>query len=134
MNKNVLNHFKKEKYGDRNLATVKEYLGNLNIDLESNFAKFFLLGKAGPYFTNQDTKDLEDLNEIIELTSYVAKEFKIPDSYVSIGSTDGESLLLYNKNNDSVFYIGWNEVQDLINNNIKPTWESFDEYLTFYFS
>lgn len=134
MNKKVLEHFKKEHYGERDLNTIRDHLNTLGVSNDSAFAEFYLLGKAGPYFSDQDTKDLEDLNEVVDLTHYVADEFNVPHNYISLGSTDGESLLLYNKDNEAVYYIDWNQVQDLLQENIKPTWNKFEDYLIYYFS
>lgn len=134
MNSNVKKHFLKEKYADSKIADVKAHLNSLGVAFESMFAEFFLLGKEGPYFTDQNTKELDSLEEIVENTDYVVEEFQIPASYISLGSTDGESLLLYRKNDEAVFYIDWNQVDLLQQGRLAPDWRDFDEYLNYYFS
>ena len=52
---------------------------------------------------------------------------------MALTSDESEGMYLYNKNNKSVYDFSVGQSQDLINGKIQPRWNSFNEFLEWFF-
>ena len=99
------------------------------IDLMCTYAGEFN-GKIG--FIINVAEDLNDFENSV--TRQLIEKEKINPIYISLFNFEFDDYLLYNIKEDSVVLIDGGNFKDLVNNNFSDKWNSFNEFLLYYFS
>ncbi len=131
----------KGMYGDDYVNSIiwsqeeaKKVLNQLGIEPTSTFYNFYLHAFEDPEAYRSE--DLYALSEIHE-------DFKAPfwpelqsnsNHILRISSIEGEYSLFYDVKTDSVYGIDWGQKTDFIHGNISPKFNSFYDYLEWYYS
>ncbi|HHD79432.1 MAG TPA: hypothetical protein ENK98_07365 [Epsilonproteobacteria bacterium] len=114
----------------------KRALKNMGIDEEKNdvFLEFYLNGAEYPKAYRIET--LVSLEEILDdyKNPFWGDEYPgIEQRYLRISSIEGEGSLFYDKKTDAVYDVDWNEMDDLIAGTLEPKFNSFYDFLEWYY-
>lgn len=60
-------------------------------------------------------------------------EGNLPQNFIPFSDTVGESLFLYDKVNQGVYYVNELEMNKMIKGTFSPQWSSFNKFLEWYF-
>ena len=112
-------------------------LMQMEIDKESEFGEFYTRYRGG-FISSEPRPELLDIAgpaipAIPDQTAYVLDRYELPEEFVALTSDESEGMYLYNKNNKSVYDFSVGQSQDLINGKIQPRWNSFNEFLEWFF-
>ena len=112
----------------------KQFLKKLNIDMNSDFMKFYLHVEDSTTFISKNG-EIYQLGWFLATTDLVDNLFKLNDSlninhnYILLNSFESESGFFFNIENEQVIYY---ELGDDINNP-KISWEDFNHFLIWFF-
>ncbi|QPQ35191.1 hypothetical protein [Lysinibacillus sp. JNUCC-52] len=123
----------------------KEYdsvISNLAIPYNSSFADF-------QRYTTECTFSTTKGPELINICwfSIYSGDFKaltnslwkkrpggnLPQNYIPFSNRSGDSILLYDKINQGIYYVNELEISELIKGKFNPQWDDFNEFLEWYF-
>ncbi|WP_440116416.1 hypothetical protein [Paenibacillus sp. QZ-Y1] len=120
-------------------AEYEEALRKLGIDLQSDFAQFYLQADDGPTFYSRhqeiyqicwimgNTVFLEDMT-VAQLT------LGLPEAYIPLDSFEGEGGFFYNRQTGEVALVELGEsIERFLSGESAPQWTSFNHFLEWYF-
>ncbi|WP_338884359.1 hypothetical protein [Xenorhabdus sp. TH1] len=119
-----------------------EYLNaliGLNVDLESDFAQFYLHAEDGPTFFSRYREIYQIcwfiINSNYELSiKSTHKALRFPEEYIPLDSFEGEYGFFYNRKTGEVLKIGLGqEMLDFYEGKFKPQWKDFNSFIEWYF-
>ncbi|MCC8368195.1 hypothetical protein J8V57_18435 [Xenorhabdus sp. PB61.4] len=120
-----------------------EYLNaliELNIDLQSDFAQFYLHAEDGPTFHNRHREIYQICWFIINSNYDLEIKFThkllrcSEEEYLPLDSFEGEYGFFYNRKTGEVLEIGLGqEMLDFYEGKFKPQWKDFNSFLEWYF-
>ncbi|WP_426334120.1 SMI1/KNR4 family protein [Paenibacillus silvae] len=117
----------------------EEALRKLNVDLNSDFAQFYLHAEDGPTFYSRH-QELYQICWVIENTVYlddmnVAQlTLGLPEAYIPLDSFEGEGGFFYNRQTDEVVLVELGEsIERFLSGESKPQWADFNAFLEWYF-
>lgn len=120
-------------------AEYEEALRKLNMDLNSDFAQFYLHAEDGPTFYSRH-QELYQICWVIENTVYlddmnVAQlTLGLPEAYIPLDSFEGEGGFFYNRQTDEVVLVELGEsIERFLSGESKPQWADFNAFLEWYF-
>lgn len=121
---------------------AKEYeqaLMELNISLDSDFAKFYLHVEDGPTFLSRN-KELYHVGWFMVHSNYMLsiqsahETLQLPEAYLPLDSFEGEYGYFYDRSSGEVLRLSlgeeWHQFQ---RGELKPQWASFNAFLVWYF-
>ncbi|WP_376776925.1 hypothetical protein [Flavobacterium covae] len=117
----------------------EQALTNLNIDLSSDFAIFFLHVEDGPTFFSR-------YREIYQVCWFVINSnyqldldrthqiLNLPSEFMPLDSFEGQGGFFYNKLTGAVFELELGQkILDFQNGKLAPQWDSFNDFLEWFF-
>ncbi|MBU5354618.1 hypothetical protein KQI74_20195 [Paenibacillus barcinonensis] len=117
----------------------EEALRKLNVDLNSDFAQFYLHAEDGPTFYSRH-QELYQICWVIENTVYlddmnVAQlTLGLPEAYIPLDSFEGEGGFFYNRQTDEVVLVELGDsIERFLSGESKPQWADFNAFLEWYF-
>lgn len=123
--------------------TTEEYehaLVKLGIDLDSDFAAFYLHAEDEPTFLSRRREIYQICWFMINSSDYrLGMErthvvLNLPEEYIPLDSFEGEFGFFYNKNTDAVLGLGLGkQMADFFAGTLDPQWTSFNSFLEWYF-
>ncbi|CCW30110.1 hypothetical protein ABLA30_03315 [Xenorhabdus nematophila] len=114
-------------------------LVSLNIDLESDFAQFYLHAESDPTFYSRHREIYQIcwfiINSNYDLSIKRTHEaLRFPEEYIPLDSFEGEYGYFYNRKTGEVLEIGLGqEMLDFYEGKFKPQWKDFNSFLEWYF-
>ncbi|MEX3747800.1 hypothetical protein [Lysinibacillus xylanilyticus] len=124
---------------------VQEYdrvISDLAIPMDSDFAEFqrfttesTFSTKKGPELINICWFSIysDDFEAITNSLWKNRPEGNLPQNFIPFSDTDGESIFLYDKINQGVYYVNELEMSEIIKGKFVPQWSGFKEFLEWYF-
>ena len=114
-----------------------EALRQLEIDRKTELGEFYTKYKGG-FISPEPRPELLDIAgpaipAVPDQTEYVLDRYELPVEFVALTSDESEGMYLYNKNNQSVYDFNVGQTQELVNGEIQPRWNSFYEFLSWFF-
>ncbi|WP_340614083.1 hypothetical protein [Xenorhabdus thailandensis] len=119
-----------------------EYLNaliGLNVDLESDFAQFYLHAEGNPTFHSRHREIYQIcwfiINSNYELDiKFTHEGLRFPEEYIPLDSFEGEYGFFYNRKTGEVLEIGLGqEMLDFYEGKFKPQWKDFNSFIEWYF-
>ncbi|WP_427179843.1 SMI1/KNR4 family protein [Paenibacillus sp. TC-CSREp1] len=117
----------------------EEALRKLNVDLNSDFAQFYLHAEDGPTFYSRH-QELYQICWVIENTVYLDDmniaqlTLGLPEAYIPLDSFEGEGGFFYNRQTDEVVLVELGEsIERFLSGESKPQWADFNAFLEWYF-
>ena len=111
-------------------------LRDLDISLESEFAQFFQEYKITLFQSIVSDEALCDIAEptpeIKAGTQFVHEVWELPENFICFTTVEGEGGYLYDKVDGSVYDFELGKREELISGRMKPRWNSFFEFMTWY--
>lgn len=117
----------------------EQALMELNIRLDSDFAKFYLHVEDGPTFLSRN-KELYHIGWFMVNTNYMLnvksahKTLQLPEAYIPLDSFEGEYGYFYHRQSGEVLRLSlgeeWHQFQ---RGEVEPQWGSFNSFLLWYF-
>lgn len=126
-------------WDDSSPAAYEKALLDLGVDIHSDFAEFFLHAEDGPTFLGRNQEIYQVccffLNSNYSSDVIFAHNvLKITDEYLPLDSFEGEGGFFYNKATGKVVYFSLkNEVKEKNNDGFSLQWDSFSEFLEWFF-
>lgn len=141
LSESLITYFKtKNWWFDEAAEEYRQALTDLGIDLESDFAKFYLHVEDGPTFISRNREIYQIGWFLVNSSDYkllldnVHGAGKMPDDYLPLDSFHGEYGYFYNQRTDEVAGIGlgkdWQQLQD---GELQPQWSCFNDFLEWFF-
>ncbi len=135
LNHKLINYFKSKSWWyDDSSDEYENALITFNVDLNSDFAKFYLHVEDGPTFLSQHF-ELLHLPWFIQNTDYslllstAQKAFKLEKNFLPVTNLEAESCYFYNMSTQEVILLETGSFQD----NPTSRWGSWSEFLLWYF-
>ncbi|MEI8574484.1 hypothetical protein U737_22370 [Methylomonas sp. LW13] len=136
----VINYFKANGWWYEDIA--EEYslaLIELDIDLDSEFAEFYLHVEDGPTFSRK-------YGEIYQICWFVTNSsydiclqrthnaLGLPMEYIPLDSFEGGGGFFYNRNTREVLYLELGKkIEDFLVGKLMPQWKDFNDFLEWFF-
>ena len=136
----VIKYFKSHDWWYEDIA--EEYLlalSRLDIDLDSDFAKFYLHVEDGPTFSGKH-------GEIYQICWFVTNSnydlymqrthdaLGLPKEYIPLDSFEGEGGFFYNRKTGEVLYLELGKkIEDFLMDRLIPQWKDFNTFLEWFF-
>lgn len=111
----------------------------IGVDLDSDFAQFYLHVEDAPTFLSRSREIYQVcwfmINSNYQLAITRAHDaLKLPTEYLPLDSFEGEYGYFYNRATDEVLRLALGqEWHDFMNGTLKPQWTSFNSFLEWYF-
>ncbi len=121
------------------ILTLKEaadILDKMRIKKDTTFYNYYLnFLPSGAHFRG-DSDLLYDLDEIYEdyKQPFWSRYKEIGERYLQLSSIEGEWSYFYDKETDAVYGVDWSEMDDFINGKLEPLFNSFYDFLEWYYS
>jgi len=119
-----------------NHEAAEKALCELGIDLNSEFAQFYLTYKITLFDSNVSYEQLCDIaepsREIAVGTRFIHDVWRLPDYFICFTSCEGEGGYLYNKNDGTVWDFSLANREKFIRGMESPTWPSFFDFMIWY--
>lgn len=141
LSEKVINYCKSKNWWFEDITDEYERaLVKLGIDLESDFASFYLHAEDGPTFFNRRREIYQICWFMINSSDYMLgmgrthSVLNLPEEYIPLDNFEGEFGFFYNKSTDEVLGLGLGQqMEDFFAGNLKPQWKSFNCFLEWYF-
>jgi hypothetical protein len=138
LRKKIKNHLSEEDEEKNSLKVKREILAILKaegIDENSSFAEF-MSTYEGEFYGEEGVMinvgiDLIDKEQ--SLTRHLQNTYNIPTNYLPLFNLEVDDFLFYNKLNDSVTLVEAGNLEPFLNGKIAPQWNSFEEFLLYFF-
>jgi hypothetical protein len=118
--------------------SVTEALKQLNIDINSELAEFFLNYTITFFKSSSSDEELCDIadpsNEIEIGTNFIHEVWELPENLVCLTNIQGEGCYLYDINSGEVLDFSLANRDDFLAGKIQQKWTSFFEFLIWYLS
>lgn len=136
----VIEHCRVKGWWHEDVPTeYEESLRKLDVDLNSDFAQFYLHAEDGPTFYSRH-QELYQICWVIENTVYLQDmhisqlTLGLPEAYIPLDSFEGEGGFFYNRQTGEVVLVELGESIELfLNGESKPQWADFNAFLEWYF-
>jgi len=121
---------------------MKWFKETFNIKPESSFVDFYSAVAFPPIGKGNELLSLEQILEYYNDPSFwwddVDEEIKeqypnAPKRYIQISNQEGEGGLYYDIDKDTVYNVNWGEEEDMITGKLKPMFNSFYDFLEWYY-
>jgi len=63
------------------------------------------------------------------MAEYIHEEFDIPESFIALTSHEGGGMSLMNRDNEYVFDVTFDQIEDMLKGSVDPLSKSFGGYL-----
>nr|WP_154892952.1 SMI1/KNR4 family protein [Paenibacillus xylanexedens] len=117
----------------------EEALQKLNIDLQSDFAQFYLHADDGPTFYSRH-QEIYQICWVMENTVYLEDmtvaqlTLGLPKAYIPLDSFEGEGGFFYNRQTGEVVLVELGEsIERFLSGESSPQWPDFNTFLEWYF-
>ncbi|WP_145409644.1 hypothetical protein [Paenibacillus xylanexedens] len=117
----------------------EEALRKLGIDLESDFAQFYLHAEDGPTFYSRN-QELYQICWFMVNTVYMEDitaaqlTLGLPEAYIPLDSFEGEGGFFYNRLTGEVILVELGEsIERFLRGESTPQWADFSAFLEWYF-
>jgi hypothetical protein len=141
---NVLNQINKFRklYGDNYVNSIiwtvedaKNTLDKLGVPDSSSLFWFCLNAFELPdTYRSEELFGLSQVRDDFNNPFWGDKFNNIEMDFLLLSSVEGEYSYFYDKRSDSVFGVGWDEMEKLVNGSIEPLFASSFDFLDWYFS
>lgn len=120
----------------------EEYKGALlalEVDLESEFAEFYLHAEDGPTFHYRSYEIYQvcwfSINSNYKLDIKRTHEYLgLPEDYIPLDSFQGECGFFYNRRTGEVLELSLGlSMKDFIEGRLKPQWKEFNSFIEWFF-
>ncbi|MBN3729658.1 hypothetical protein [Burkholderia sp. Tr-20390] len=110
---------------------------NLGVAPSSELGEFYLKYQ-GSFISPRPVAELLDIEgpaipAIPDQTDYVRDRYHVPDQYLALTSDESEGMYLYNKDDHAVYDLDIGVLDDLVNGRLSARWQTFNDFLTWYF-
>ena len=105
---------------------IRDCLADLGIPTGTELAYFYL------HFDANAVRGWYSLNEIDQLqdaTEYAHSELEVPAEYIALTGTEGEGIVLYNRNTHAVYDVPFGQFDALARGSLAPLASSFQDFL-----
>ena len=107
----------------------------LGIDRNSLFGKFYLHSFESPeIFRSEDLFGLSEILENFKNSFWDERYNKIGNRYLQLSSLEGEYSYFYDKLNDAIYGVSWNEMEIFMKGELPPLFPTFFEFIQWYYS
>ena len=125
-------------YRRQEKTNLAKALIKLDVNASDVFKEFYDT-YVGPFCSSKTGLELVDVFDqspnIISLTKICREEYGFPKKFLVLTDLLGGGALIYDSDTDHVYNIDFEGAdQDLIEGTLKPDWESFYDFLNYYFS
>ena len=124
-------------YKRQEKGKVKEAIEKLGVNVSDVFKEFYetYQGPFGSSKTGFELVDIFDLSpNIISLTQVCREEYGFPKKFLVLTDLLGGGALVYDSEKDCVFNIDFEGAdQDLIEGKLNPDWDTFYDFINYYF-
>ena len=115
-----------------------EALRQIGVDENTELGEFYTKYRGG-FLSPEPRPELLDIAgpaipAIPDQTAYVLDRYELPEEFVALTSDESEGMYLYNRNNKSVYDFNVGQSQELVNGEIQPRWNSFNDFLNWFFN
>ena len=89
------------------------------------------------HFPNGKGEILDTLNQVIDHKESLFWDEEFPnfsDRFLQLSSIEGEGSYFYEKATDHVYDADWGDMEKLVSGELKPTWQTYEEFLEWYYS
>ncbi len=122
----------------RDKTVVGIALKKLGVEVSDSFRKFFETYQ-GPLGSSNTGFELSDICErsysILKLTEICRDVHGFPKRFLVISDLVGNAAIVYDSKSDHVYTIDFEGTdQELIQGKLEPDWESFYDFLDFFFN
>ena len=129
-------------YGDDYVNSIiwtaedaKGVLGDLGIQSTSALYSFYQNAFELPQaYRNEELFGLSQIRDDFNKPFWGDKYKNIQDKFLLISSTEGEHSYFYDKNADSVYGVGWEKMDELLDGTLDPLFSSFFDFFIWYFT
>ncbi|GIP53732.1 MULTISPECIES: hypothetical protein [Paenibacillus] len=141
LSEKVVNYCKSKNWWFEDiLEEYKNALIKLGIDLESDFAAFYLHAEDGPTFIHRRREIYQICWFMVNSSDYrlgmerTHAVLKLPEEYIPLDNFEGEFGFFYNKYTDEVLGLGLGQqLEDFFAGKLNSQWKSFNSFLEWYF-
>lgn len=121
-----------------NKRSAEEILRSLGVDLNTEFAEFYLKYQGG-FGSPRPIAELIDIEgpqipNMPREIEYVRDRYELPEQYLPLTTDESEGMYLYNKDDGAVYDMDFYNLPDLLAGKLKPRWPTFNEFLVWYFT
>lgn len=129
-------------YGDDYVESIvwtqedaRGILLKLGISEEKLFHIFYLnIIELPECYRSEDIYGLSEMFEDYRNPFWGSKFKDIEEKYLQFSSIEGEYSYFYDKKNDSIYGIGWQDMEKFVNGKMRPLFNTFCEFLQWYYS
>ncbi|MET1080329.1 MAG: SMI1/KNR4 family protein [Pseudomonas sp.] len=112
-------------------------LHNLGVAPSTEFGEFYLEYQGG-FISPRPVAELLDIEgpaipAVPDQTDYARDRYQLPEKFLPITSDESEGMYLYNKEDKAVYDFDLSEYKAFMDGKIPARWESFNEFLVWYF-
>lgn len=119
---------------ESNIELVQRDLDNLGINKTSAFFEFYSEVGFPSKGKGEELYTIDQIVENMDRDSYSDEYPEIGKRYLQFTSIEGEGSYFYDKETDAVYDVNWGEEADMISGKKKPWFNSFYEFLEWYYS
>lgn len=139
----LINYFKDQNWWfEEEEPQYREALMALNIDIQSDFAKFYLHVEDNPTFLNKKGEEIYQIGwflvnsdtYLLNIKNIHHPRFNLSTDYLPLDMFEGEYGYFYNQKTGEVVGLGVGKsLQDFLEGKLKPQWDSFSDFLAYFF-
>lgn len=121
-----------------NPASAATALKNLGVSEDSQLGEFYLKYQ-GAFISPKDEPELLDIDDVAipaipDQTEYIKDVHEIPDNYLALTTDESEGMYLYDKNNEAVLDVNFEDIYLLKQGALSAKWKDFNSFISWYFS
>jgi hypothetical protein len=113
-------------YAVEHRAETHGWLESLGIAPKSELAYFYSHYDAGAV---RGWYELNEIDQLLDATDYAHEELGVPADYIALTGTEGQGIVLYNRNTQAVYDVEFGQFDQLANGSLGPIANSFQGYL-----
>ncbi|NBN67361.1 hypothetical protein GWI99_06640 [Proteus sp. G2609] len=137
----LVEYFKSKNWWfDEPSSEYRDALLSIDVDIDSDFAQFYLHVEDCPTFLGQNREIYQigwfliNSNDYLLILKSTHDVLKLPKEYLPLDNFEGEYGYFYNQKTGEVIGLGLGqELRDFIAGKLKPQWPSFNDFLEFFF-
>lgn len=108
------------------LAETQDRLDCLGVAPDSELAYFYSHYDAAAV---RGWYELNEVDQVQDATDYAHAELAVPADYIALTGTEGQGIVLYNRNTHAVYDVDFGQYDQLANGTLAPIASSFQGFL-----
>lgn len=118
---------------ESNQQEVINVFTNLGINTATSFSEFYKEIGFPPVGKGEELYTLDQIVENAESGFHSDEHPEVGKRYLRISSIEGEGSYFYDKETDAVYDVNWGEEADMISGKKEPWFNSFYDFLEWYY-